>query len=313
MSRQNNKSEPKQCFLPLNFKQKRKPRDYWKDWNNVEHHLRLCIDDVTQIPTSSELGRRNMALLSGMNRYHGGYMKSLAKLELVNENGEQKDMKVWDDVQNELLIIMGNHDGLIPGNTWFINNGYCGLWAAIVRYHGGLTGVRAKLGVAGLKKCHVCGDVKSIDQFKASSHPFIDAITMRTACYSCIGHSTEYDDPRTSDWLMSVYKRTKQYSNKHKLPFDLTAEWIRNRVINGGFKCEITGIPFIPPWATGKRCASPHSLSADRINAYAGYTKDNVRFIIHQLNVALQRSSDEEFELIAKGFMEYRGYVCDKR
>ena len=79
---------------------------------------------------------------------------------------------------------------------------------------------------------------------------------------------------------------------RRKMEFNLTLEEIEG-AMNG--KCEISGIPF------DNAVGSLTLASPDRIDNNKGYTRDNVRWVCHYLNILRNDRSVEEFtELILK-------------
>jgi hypothetical protein len=83
--------------------------------------------------------------------------------------------------------------------------------------------------------------------------------------------------------------------------FDITADWIESRISLGN--CEVTGIPFDfsqhPVYSK-----NPYSPSIDRVDSTKDYTKDNVRFVIWQVNMMRGEVSDEEMLVICNKFIE---------
>jgi hypothetical protein len=48
------------------------------------------------------------------------------------------------------------------------------------------------------------------------------------------------------------------------------------------------------------------SISIDRINHTSGYTKDNIRFVLNQVNVFRSNGSDERMYKIAEALLKNR-------
>ena len=77
----------------------------------------------------------------------------------------------------------------------------------------------------------------------------------------------------------------KQRAKKKGLPFDLTTDWVENKLIDG--RCEITDIKFyIKPYSKREDYVRvhPHSPSLDQILPSEGYTMDNVQIVCDQVN-----------------------------
>lgn len=81
-----------------------------------------------------------------------------------------------------------------------------------------------------------------------------------------------------------LFRAAKLRSKKHNLPFDITAKWIEQKLINNF--CELTGLPFDFKPAKNTRL-NPYSPSLDRINNAEGYTQTNVRVVLTSVNMAI--------------------------
>jgi hypothetical protein len=68
-------------------------------------------------------------------------------------------------------------------------------------------------------------------------------------------------------------------------------------------RCALTGIPFVferPP----EGCKNhPFSLSLDRIDSRRGYLRDNVRFVLTSMNLALSEWGESVFRRIAEAYL----------
>lgn len=96
-------------------------------------------------------------------------------------------------------------------------------------------------------------------------------------------------------------------ATKKRLPFDLTLDWIRERVLSG--RCALTGLQFdYAPPPNGWRY-NPLGPSVDQIRPGAGYTMANCRVIITALNNALSQYGDDFFEEMARAFLVQRGFA----
>lgn len=84
------------------------------------------------------------------------------------------------------------------------------------------------------------------------------------------------------------WSRAKKSAKEQGVEFDLTKEWIKQRLDIGA--CEMTGISFD---MKGKR--TPDSPSIDRVIPGGNYTMDNCRIILWSLNRALNNWGEEYF------------------
>lgn len=105
-------------------------------------------------------------------------------------------------------------------------------------------------------------------------------------------------DFRARQLLKNILKKCRQFS----LDFDLDHEWLASRLKHG--HCELTGLPFNMSVATRKRNA--FTPSVDRIQAGAGYTKQNCRLVLFSVNAAISDWGLEVLEQVANALIAKR-------
>jgi hypothetical protein len=106
-----------------------------------------------------------------------------------------------------------------------------------------------------------------------------------------------------------IARRHKHVCKKENLPYDLDKNWILERLISIDWKCELTKIQFKTKKLITEdkhRGFQWDSISMDRINPKSGYTKDNVRFVLNQVNVFRQDHSDDQMYMIAEALLNNR-------
>jgi hypothetical protein len=111
-----------------------------------------------------------------------------------------------------------------------------------------------------------------------------------------------YQKTREKDPWVLLLRIAKFRAKKKKVSFSLTDEWARERWTGA---CEITGIPF----QLAKNNGNFYSPSIDRIEASAGYTPDNSRFVLFAVNTLKGRGSDEDMILVARAICEYANKI----
>lgn len=85
----------------------------------------------------------------------------------------------------------------------------------------------------------------------------------------------------------SKMKRDAKHRSKKKgLPFNLTLDWIVEKLRRG--VCERTGTPFV------FESHNPRAPSLDQINPSKGYTMDNTQVVTWQYNFCKGQGTDEE-------------------
>jgi len=101
---------------------------------------------------------------------------------------------------------------------------------------------------------------------------------------------------RAKTLFKSAQRRSVQYSE-----FDISVEWIQEKLEKG--VCEITGIPFdFEPHPVYDK--NPFSPSIDRRDSTKGYTKENTRIVLWQVNLMRGEMLDEEIIEICKKVVE---------
>jgi hypothetical protein len=83
---------------------------------------------------------------------------------------------------------------------------------------------------------------------------------------------------------VALFQRAKNRSKKYNLEFNLTTDWILEKLNNK--KCELTEIAFSYE-TTSEFNANPFAPSLDRKDSNKGYTKENTRVVLVCVNTAL--------------------------
>lgn len=106
-----------------------------------------------------------------------------------------------------------------------------------------------------------------------------------------------------------IARRHKHVCKKENLPYDLDKQWILEKLNSIGWKCELTGLPFRFKKSIKddkNKGFKWDSISMDRVNHKAGYTKNNIRFILNQINVFRQDHSDQQMYMLAEALLQYK-------
>lgn len=160
------------------------------------------------------------------------------------------------------------------------------------------------------KICFACKDMLDINLFrmKEKRHGRGKGKYRNSICRKC--EQIQVEEYRSTDIGIAaeIARRHKHVCKKEKLPYDLDKHWILERLNSIGWKCELTNMPFrIKKFADDTRSGfNWDSISVDRLNPGGGYTKDNVRFVINQVNVFRQDYPDDQMYMIAKALLDCR-------
>lgn len=100
---------------------------------------------------------------------------------------------------------------------------------------------------------------------------------------------------------MTLFKSAQRRSNKFSEKSDIDLNFIIERLETG--VCEVTGLPFdFNSHPVYKK--NPYAPSIDRIDSCKGYTKDNVRIVLWQVNLLRGEMTDEEVLIICEKIVE---------
>jgi hypothetical protein len=102
--------------------------------------------------------------------------------------------------------------------------------------------------------------------------------------------------------ILSLLKTTEKRSIKKGWEFDLTKEWLSEKVNKG--VCELSKIPFLYSKGTQKTHFNPLTPSIDRIDSSKGYTKDNCRVVLAAVNMGIGEWGLEMYLKIASKVIE---------
>lgn len=115
------------------------------------------------------------------------------------------------------------------------------------------------------------------------------------------------DRPQDHKKLLEILRSVRRAfaSAKHRAakrgqPFDLTEEWALEQIERQGFKCALTGIPFLAD--RGSARARPYTPSFDRIDNSKGYTIDNVRIVAFAVNLMMLDWGEELFHRVSASY-----------
>jgi hypothetical protein len=78
--------------------------------------------------------------------------------------------------------------------------------------------------------------------------------------------------------LYNIYNTTRARALKKGIPFTITLEWFKDKVISG--RCEVTGRPFNHDKPTKKGKNNPFSPSIDRWDPSKGYIPENCKVVV---------------------------------
>lgn len=115
--------------------------------------------------------------------------------------------------------------------------------------------------------------------------------------------------------VAEIIRRKKSHCKKNNIEFDLTKKFVLEKLNNIDWKCELTRLPMRSTKSdVNDRYQGFHldSISLDRINHGGGYTMDNVRFVLNQVNVFRSNGDDDRMYKIAEALLSHRESKCNE-
>jgi hypothetical protein len=118
---------------------------HYSDFNNVKEVIKLCEEKLGHFPTVSELDAFRPGIKAGILKYHGNYLEVRKEF---NQQLIQKQPGYWKDIKKveAALRKLENQLGDFPTQKQIDEFGEIGLYQGIIKFHGGLTEIREKLG-----------------------------------------------------------------------------------------------------------------------------------------------------------------------
>lgn len=131
----------------LGYKETRKPRSYWSNWDNIEKEFNVIVKRLKHFPTPAEL--LNLGNYSGLvdsiQSYHGGFSEVRTKLGYELIKRPHNYWKDWNNVKQELEKVI-QEIGHFPTNKELEITGNSSLSQAITKYHGGFVSIKERMG-----------------------------------------------------------------------------------------------------------------------------------------------------------------------
>lgn len=129
-------------------------------------------------------------------------------------------------------------------------------------------------------------------------------------CRKCEANLVDtYRTTTTNGIVAEIFRRKKHECKVGNIPFDLTKDWILEKLEKIGWKCELTGLYMRTIKLSSEEKYTGFqldSISMDRINPSGGYVKNNVRFVLNQINMFKQNGTDERMYMLAEALLKYR-------
>lgn len=151
---------------------------------------------------------------------------------------------------------------------------------------------------------------------RTTKEPFISGFSgSREELQVALADAVEFAQHQTADIrekaCRSAIVRAKKRSVKRSMDFDLTLEWMIDRLAEQKNKCLMTGIPLFfgaTSRATRGHRIHPKAMTIDRKDNRKGYTTSNCRLICNWANISINDWGDDIF----KEMVERTAYALTK-
>lgn len=101
-------------------------------------------------------------------------------------------------------------------------------------------------------------------------------------------------------FISIVMSSARSRAKKKGMTFNITKEDIAYKLLEANGSCQATGIPL----SFEVNC--DHLASIDRIDSTKGYVKGNIRIVTTMFNYAKNTYTDEQFDMLARGWIAKR-------
>jgi hypothetical protein len=101
-----------------------------------------------------------------------------------------------------------------------------------------------------------------------------------------------------------LFRTCKKRAEKKQWDFDLTKEWIKEKIENG--HCELSGEKFNCDVGSFLTHFHPFTPSIDRIDSSKGYTQENCRIVLAAINMGIGEWGLDQYLSIAKKVITYQ-------
>jgi hypothetical protein len=116
-------------------------------------------------------------------------------------------------------------------------------------------------------------------------------------------HKETYSKPRRRAY--ALWKSAKSSAVKKGIEFDLTVDWIEQKLLEGVCEVSKLKLDFVSKntgkWGHGSQ--NPFGPSLDKTNPNKGYTKDNVKVVVWIYNVGKQNNTHDDIMKLAKALV----------
>lgn len=216
------------------------------------------------------------------------YIKQISIIVQSNDDNKLDDTVISDYLQNSFNLVLQHYSYSSSIELYnVIKSHYTQIYKHIE-----VSQFNTNINILLLDNC--INNLKSFDRIKLDKK--LNQIKYNLNCFTI--------DPYMFK-AKSLYQSAKSRAKDKNLDFNLTVEWIYNKLILGC--CEVTNIQFkLKEYEPDTITSSvyPNSPSLDRIDNNKGYTTNNVQVVCDQFNKFKSQYTMEETYYMAKQFIQ---------
>jgi len=134
-----------QVAIRTGYTSRKLPKKFWKDFSNIRSEILQLSERLGYFPSTTEIRQYNRMLEKAIYEYYGGIHKVRERLSIDSERNRHGFWKNWDNVQRELIVIIGEL-GHFPRVVDLKEMNKHDLLRGIYSWHDGLNQVKKKLG-----------------------------------------------------------------------------------------------------------------------------------------------------------------------
>jgi len=125
----------------------RKPKSFWKIWENFESEMLKMIKEIGHFPRNQDLRKNGRSIINNSaHKYYGGILAVRKRMGYDEPKEKKPDYwKNWSNLESELQSVISDL-GHFPCARELQEKKLSGLITGMFSYHGGLNNVRKKMG-----------------------------------------------------------------------------------------------------------------------------------------------------------------------
>lgn len=157
----------------------------------------------------------------------------------------------------------------------------------------------SKMKIISRHKAKCLGEIHYFTDKKCRNGHLAKRLVSNKNCIECTKEQKRKarENPNLTLLTSRLWTGVRRRVKSKNLPFNLTKDWIRQRLEWG--RCEVTGLPFQFPNNKGDCGPRFYSATIDRIIPNLGYTKENSRLVIFAYNAAKHTGTDKDVMTMA--------------